>query len=58
MTNVNNTHTNNDLINSELEKMNSHVDNNLNNSSILGSTVNSKYSNFQDSYKSNLELLK
>ena len=35
MTNVNNTHTNNDLINSELEKMNSHVDNNLNNSSIL-----------------------
>ena len=57
MTNVTDTHTNKDLINSELQKMNSHVDNNLNNASILGSAVNSKYSNFQDSYKSNLEYL-
>jgi hypothetical protein len=57
MTNVSETHTNKDLINSELQKMNSHVDNNLNNTSILGSAVNSKYSNFQDSYKSNLEYL-
>lgn len=57
MTNVSETHTNKDLINSELQKMNSHVDNNLNNASILGSAVNSKYSNFQDSYKSNLEYL-
>lgn len=57
MTNVTDTHTNKDLINSELQKMNSHVDNNLNNTSILGSAVNSKYSNFQDSYKSNLEYL-
>ena len=57
MTNVSETHTNKDLINSELQKMNSHVDNNLNNASILGSAVNSKYSNFQDSYKSNLDYL-
>ena len=57
MTNVSETHTNKDLINSELQKMNSHLDNNLNNTSILGSAVNSKYSNFQDSYKSNLEYL-
>ena len=28
-----------------------------NNTSILGSAINSKYSNFQDSYKSNLEYL-
>ena len=57
ITNVSNEHTNKDLINSELQKMNSHADNNLNYSSILGSAVNSKYSNFQDSYKSNLEYL-
>ena len=57
MSNVINENTNKDLINSELQKMNSHVDNNLNNSSILGSAVNSKYSNFHDSYKSNLEYL-
>jgi hypothetical protein len=57
MTNVSNEYTNKDLINSELQKMNSHADNNLNYSSILGSAVNSKYSNFQDSYKSNLEYL-
>lgn len=57
ITNVSNEHTNKDLINSELQKMNSHADNNLNHSSILGSAVNSKYSNFQDSYKSNLEYL-
>tara|TARA_Y100000816_G_scaffold16289_1_gene10719 strand:+ start:10264 stop:10893 length:630 start_codon:yes stop_codon:yes gene_type:complete len=56
-TNVSDEHTNKDLINSELQKMNCHVDNNLNNASILGSAVNSKYSNFQDSYKSNLEYL-
>jgi len=57
MTNVTDTHTNKDLINSELQKMNSNADNNLNHSSILGSAVNSKYSNFQDSYKPNLEYL-
>jgi hypothetical protein len=50
-------HTNKDLINSELQKMNSQVDNNLNNTSILESAVNCKYSNFQDSYKSNLDYL-
>ena len=33
------------------------IDNNSNNTSILGSAINSKYSNFQDSYKSNLEYL-
>ncbi len=52
-----NLNTNKDLIKLELQKMNSHPDNNLNNASILGSAVNSKYSNFQDSYKSNLEYL-
>tara|TARA_B100000927_G_scaffold137031_2_gene110601 strand:+ start:5479 stop:6108 length:630 start_codon:yes stop_codon:yes gene_type:complete len=57
MSNVNNEHTNKDLINTELQKMNSNIDNNLNHSSILGTAVNSKYSNFQDSYKSNLEYL-
>ena len=57
MTNVTNEHTNKDLINTELQKMNSHIDNNSNNTSILGSAINSKYSNFQDSYKSNLEYL-
>ena len=57
MSNVNNDHTNKDLINTELQKMNSNIDNNLNHSSILGTAVNSKYSNFQDSYKSNLEYL-
>ena len=55
--NENMSNTNKDLINSELQKMNSNNDNNLNNSSVLGSAVNTNYSNFQDSYKSNLEYL-
>ena len=57
MTSVSNAHTNKDLINSELQKMNSNSDNNLPNNTILGNSVKSQYSNFQDSYKSNLEYL-
>tara|TARA_X000000368_G_scaffold173825_1_gene137051 strand:- start:8741 stop:9388 length:648 start_codon:yes stop_codon:yes gene_type:complete len=54
MTPMTNEHTNKDLINSELKKMNS---NSENNNTILESAVNSNYSNFQDSYKKNLEYL-
>jgi len=57
MTSMANAHTNKDLINTELQKMNSNSDNNLPNNTILGNSGKSQYSNFQDSYKSNLEYL-
>ena len=49
--------TNTDIINSELQKLNSNVENNIPNASFLNSKINSKFSNFNDSYKSNLEYL-
>jgi hypothetical protein len=49
--------TNSDIINSELQKLNSNVENNIPNTSFLNSNINSKFSNFNDSYKSNLEYL-
>tara|TARA_B100000475_G_C14954202_1_gene297107 strand:- start:126 stop:749 length:624 start_codon:yes stop_codon:yes gene_type:complete len=52
-----NEQTNKNLINSELQKMNTNSDNNLTNDTIIGNTVNSLYSNYQDSYKSNFNYL-
>ena len=49
--------TNSDIINSELQKLNSNVENNIPTTSFLNSNINSKFSNFNDSYKSNLEYL-
>tara|TARA_B100001175_G_scaffold286813_1_gene268810 strand:- start:10733 stop:11377 length:645 start_codon:yes stop_codon:yes gene_type:complete len=49
--------TNSDIINSELQKLNSNVENNIPNTSFLNTNINSKFSNFNDSYKSNLEYL-
>ena len=49
--------TNSDIINSELEKLNSNSENNLTDKTYLNSNINSKYSNLTDSYKSNFEYL-
>ena len=49
--------TNSDIINSELEKLNSNSENNLTAKTYLNSNINSKYSNLTDSYKSNFEYL-
>ena len=49
--------TNSDIINSELEKLNSNIENNLTAKTYLNSNINSKYSNLTDSYKSNFEYL-
>jgi len=53
---VNNT-TNNDIINSELQKLNANTENNTNAATVMNTNVNSKYSNFSDSYKGNLDYL-
>tara|TARA_B100000085_G_C18396571_1_gene452691 strand:+ start:127 stop:774 length:648 start_codon:yes stop_codon:yes gene_type:complete len=53
-----NENINKDLINTELNKMKSFVNNNENNNNnILGNTINTKYANFQDSYKKDLQYL-
>tara|TARA_Y100001970_G_scaffold294325_1_gene450588 strand:- start:2224 stop:2871 length:648 start_codon:yes stop_codon:yes gene_type:complete len=52
MMSVENENTNSDTINLELNKMNSNMDNKL-----LNGVINSKYANFNDSYKSNLSYL-
>ena len=49
--------TNSDMINSELEKLNSNSENNLTAKTYLNSNINSKYSNLTDSYKNNFEYL-
>ena len=48
---------NNDIINSELKKMNMHADNNVGNAAYMGSNINNVLSNFDDSYKSNIEYI-
>jgi hypothetical protein len=52
-----NTNSNTDIINSELQKLNSNPENNANTATAANTNVNSKYSNFNDSYKTNLDYL-
>jgi hypothetical protein len=52
-----NTNSNTDIINSELQKLNSNPENNANTATATNTNLNSKYSNFNDSYKSNLDYL-
>ena len=52
-----NTSTNNDIINSELQKLNANTENCTTTETAMNSNINSKYSNFNDSYKSNLNYL-
>ena len=49
-----NSNANNDIINAELNKLNS---NESNNNKMINGIINSKYANFNDSYKSNLDYL-
>jgi len=49
-----NTNSNTDIINSELQKLNSNPENTA---TAANTNVNSKYSNFNDSYKANLDYL-
>jgi hypothetical protein len=52
-----NTNSNTDIINSELQKLNSNPENNANTATAANTNINSKYSNFNDSYKPNLDYL-
>ena len=52
-----NNNSNTDIINSELQKLTSNPENNSNTATPVNSNVNTKYSNFNDSYKANLDYL-
>ena len=49
--------TNNDIINSELQKLNANPENTINAATAMNTNINSKYSNFNDSYKASLDYL-